>query len=105
MTEDLEARIKALEEQLIPNPDKISTMKATNRLKQKLDELKKDKESQEDVVWKLIHFYEFYMGYFDAMRHPERVSISKKEGGYSMLIDLKSPYCGYILKMKDIEFE
>jgi len=52
MTEDLEARIKALEEQLIPNPDKMSTMKATNRLKQYLDSLKKG--TQEEAVWWLI---------------------------------------------------
>jgi len=54
MTEDLESRIKALEEKLTPSPEKMSTMKATNRLKQTLDKMKGDKETQEDAVWKLI---------------------------------------------------
>jgi len=52
--EDLEARIKAIEEKLTPSPGKMSTMKASNRLKQTLDKMKGEKESQEDVVWKLI---------------------------------------------------
>jgi len=54
MSEDIEARIKALEEKLNPSPDKVSSMKATNRLKQTLDEMKEDGETQEDVVWKVI---------------------------------------------------
>jgi chromosome segregation ATPase len=54
MTDDLEARIKALEEKLTPQPDKMSSMKATNRLKQYLDDRKGEKESQEDVVWRII---------------------------------------------------
>ncbi len=52
MSEDLEARIKALEEQLTPNLDKMSTMKATNRLKKALDELKQG--TQEGGVWYLF---------------------------------------------------
>jgi len=49
---DLEARIKALEEKLTPPPDKMSTMKASNKLKQYLVALKKG--TQEDAVWWLI---------------------------------------------------
>ena len=49
---DLEARIKALEEKLTPHPDKMSTMKASNKLKQYLVNLKKG--TQEDTVWWLI---------------------------------------------------
>lgn len=51
---DLEARIKALEEKLTPDPLKISTMKASNLLKQYLDENKIERESQEDVMWRII---------------------------------------------------
>lgn len=55
MTEDLESRIKALEDKLIPPLDildRVSTMKATNRLKLHLVKLKKG--TQEDAVWWLI---------------------------------------------------
>jgi len=51
---DLEARIKALEDKLTPPPDKMSTMKATARLKQTIDKMKEEKESQEDVVWRIL---------------------------------------------------
>ena len=52
MSKDLESRIKALEEKLTPPPDKMSTMKASNKLKQHLVALKKG--TQEDAVWWLI---------------------------------------------------
>jgi len=52
MNEDYEARLKALEEQLTPNPDKISSMKASNRLKKALDDLKQG--TQEGAVWYLF---------------------------------------------------
>lgn len=52
MTEDLESRIKALEDKLTPPQDKMSTMKASNKLKQRLVALKKG--TQEDAVWWLI---------------------------------------------------
>jgi len=52
MTKDIESRIKALEEKLTPPPDKMSTMKASNQLKQYLVNLKKG--TQEDAVWWVI---------------------------------------------------
>lgn len=52
MSKDLESRIKALEDRLTPPPDKMSTMKASNRLKQYLVDL--EKGTQEDAVWWLI---------------------------------------------------
>ena len=52
MTKDIESRIKALEDKLTPPPDKMSTMKASNKLKQRLVALKKG--TQEDAVWWLI---------------------------------------------------
>lgn len=55
MTGDLESRVKAIEDQLIPDPDKMSTMKASNRLKQYLDDHKIGNESQQDVMCRLIH--------------------------------------------------
>ena len=52
MTENLEARVKALEEKLTLPLDKMSTMKASNRLKRELNDL--NKGTQEDAVWWLI---------------------------------------------------
>ena len=52
MTEDLESRIKALEDKLTPPQDKMSTMKASNKLKQRLVALKEG--TQEDAVWWFI---------------------------------------------------
>lgn len=52
---DLEARIKAIEDKLTPPLDildRVSTMKASNRLKLYLVMLKKG--TQEDAVWWLI---------------------------------------------------
>ncbi len=50
--EDLESRIKALEEKFTLPPDKMSTMKASNRLKLTLKYL--EKGTQEDAVWWLV---------------------------------------------------
>ena len=52
MEDDLESRIKAIEDQLTPDPDKISTIKASNRLKLVLKDL--EKGTQEDAVWWLV---------------------------------------------------
>ncbi|MDD4588898.1 MAG: hypothetical protein PHG06_00515 [Parabacteroides sp.] len=59
MTDDLESRVKAIEDQLTPDPDKISTMKASNRLKQYLDDHKIGNESQQDVIMRIVCRNEF----------------------------------------------
>jgi|GEM_PF-5480392 len=104
MSEDLESRIKALEEKLTPSPDKVSSMKATNSLKAALKQFKEnDKSTDEDAVWYLIRFNDFYMDFFDAMREPKNVRLSVKEDKYEMLIELENPYCGQIIKNVNLE--
>jgi predicted nucleic acid-binding Zn-ribbon protein len=78
MSEDLEARIKALEEKLYNDPDKMSTMKATNRLKQAIDSMKGDRESQEDVVWRIIEKAE-RVPYLEKYIDELKVRINKLE--------------------------
>jgi hypothetical protein len=60
--EDLESRIKALEEKnkeleekITPNYPKVSSIQASGDLKEKLDTFREDgkKESFEDIIWKL----------------------------------------------------
>jgi hypothetical protein len=80
-------------------------MEATNRLKAALKPIKENESStDEDAVWYLIRFHDFYMDFFDAVREPGRVRISKDDNEYSMLIELKDPYCGHILKFTNLEF-
>ena len=59
MEHDLESRVKAIEAQLTPDPDKISTMKASNRVKRVLDNKKIGNESQQDVIMRIVDRNEF----------------------------------------------
>jgi cell division septum initiation protein DivIVA len=53
--EELEARIKALEERLTPLPEKVSSIQVTEATKADLRVLKLDeKESSESVIKRLI---------------------------------------------------
>lgn len=54
MTEELEARIKAIEDKFVLPQNKMSTMRASSNLKDVLDDMKEGSESQEDVVWRII---------------------------------------------------
>ena len=78
----------------------------SGKLKEDLDKLKESNdESYESVIRRLIHFHEFYMGYFNAMRKPACVRISKSEAGYNLWIELENPYCGWDLKLDKIELQ
>lgn len=52
---DLESRIKAIEDRLYPNPEKISSIQASNQLKYTLNDKKEEpKETHESVIWRII---------------------------------------------------
>jgi len=54
MTQNLEARLKAIEDMFIQPTVKMSTMKAPSDLKDIIDEMKEGTETQADVMWRMI---------------------------------------------------